>query len=283
MNSRAGARRDSSRFSSSLMMVITVALAFSLSGCDKLRARDALNKGVASYKAGQFDTAIEFFKQAEQWDPNLLNARIYLATAYASQYIPGAPSKENVEKGQQAIAEFQKVLEADPKNLSAIDGIGSMLYNMAGSPYDPKKFEESKSYHQKHIDIKPDAPEPYYWIGMINWTLAFRANSEIRSDYNHANPRKPVRDDQPLPARERAAYRDKYGTIVEEGLAMLKKAVEFRPDYEDAMAYENLLLRRKADMVDSPQEREALGKEADRLVDKVKEIKQHKMENPPKQ
>jgi tetratricopeptide (TPR) repeat protein len=283
MNSRAGARRDSSRFSSSLMMVITVALAFSLSGCDKLRARDALNKGVASYKAGQFDTAIEFFKKAEQWDPNLLNARIYLATAYASQYIPGAPSKENVEKGQQAIAEFQKVLEADPKNLSAIDGIGSMLYNMAGSPYDPKRFEESKNYHQKHIDIKPDDPEPYYWIGVIDWTLTFRANSEIRSDYNHASPKKQLKDDQPLPPKERAAYREKYSALVDEGLNLLKKAVELRPDYEDAMAYEGLLLLRKADMVDDMRERDALWKEDDQIVQKVKEIKQHKMENPPKQ
>jgi tetratricopeptide (TPR) repeat protein len=264
-------------------MVMTVALAFSLSGCDKLRARDALNKGVASYKAGQFDRAIEFFKQAEQWDPSLLNARIYLATAYASQYIPGAPSKENVEKGQQAIAEFQKVLEVDAKNLSAIDGIGSMLYNMAGSPYDPQKFEDSKNYHQKHIQIKPDDPEPYYWIGVINWTLAFRANSEVRAEYNRANPRKQIRDDQPLPPKERAAYRAKYGELVDEGMNLLKKAIELRPDYEDAMAYEGLLLLRKADMVDDMQEREALWKQDDQIVQKVKEIKQHKMENPPKQ
>jgi hypothetical protein len=283
MNSLACARRDSSRFSSALLIVITVALAFSLSGCDKLRARDALNKGVAAYKANQFDAAIEFFKKAEQFDPGLLNARLYLATAYASQYIPGAPSKENVEKGQQAIAEFQRVLEVDPKNLSAIDGIGSMLYNMAGSPYDPKKFEESKSYHQQHIQIKPVDPEPYYWIGMIDWTLTFRANSEIRAEYNRANPKKQIKDDQPLPPKERAVYRAKYGAIVDEGLTLLKKAVEFRPDYEDAMAYEGLLLLRRADMVDDMQEREALWKQDDQIVQKVKEIKQHKMENPPKQ
>jgi tetratricopeptide (TPR) repeat protein len=283
MNSLAWARRDSSRFSSWLFLVLAVALALSLSGCDKLRARDALNKGVAAYKAGQFDAAIEFFKQAEQLDPNLLNARIYLATAYASQYIPGAPSKENVEKGQQAIAEFQKVLEADPKNLSAIDGIGSMLYNMAGSPYDPKRFEESKTYHQKHIDIKPDDPEPYYWIGVIDWTLAFRANTEIRAEYNRASPKKQLKDDQPLPPKERAAYREKYGALVDEGLNLLKKAVELRSDYEDAMAYEGLLLLRKADMVDDMKERDALWKEDDQIVQRVKEIKQHKMENPPKQ
>jgi cell division protein ZapA (FtsZ GTPase activity inhibitor) len=42
------------------------------------------------------------------------------------------------------------------------------------------------------------------------------------------------------------------------------------------MAYLNLLLRRKADMVASPDDRDALEKQADDLVDKVKEIKERK-------
>jgi len=46
------------------------------------------------------------------------------------------------------------------------------------------------------------------------------------------------------------------------------------------MAYLNLLYRRQADMVDSPQERDRLLREADALVDKVKEIKQRKLEQP---
>ncbi len=53
-----------------------------------------------------------------------------------------------------------------------------------------------------------------------------------------------------------------------------------RPDYDDAMAYLNLLYRRKADMVESKEEREALLKQAEDLVDKVKEIKQKRSEQP---
>ena len=69
---------------------------------------------------------------------------------------------------------------------------------------------------------------------------------------------------------------------MDEGIQHLKKAVTLRPDYEDAMAYLNLLYRQKADMVTSAEEREALLKQADELVDKVKEIKQRKMEAPAK-
>jgi tetratricopeptide (TPR) repeat protein len=254
-------------------------LTFGVSGCNKLKARDLLNKGVNAFKAGQSDRAIEDFKAAKELDPNLMMARVYLATAYASLYIPGAPSAENKARGDQAISEFQDILQSDPNNLTAIDGIGSLLFQMAGTPpVNEKGFEESKSYHQKHIQIKPDDPEPYYWIGVIDWTLAFRGNGELRLDYNKSNIKKQVKDDQPLPSSVRTDYATKYGPLVEEGIADLQKAISLRPDYDDAMAYLGLLYRRKADMVESADERASLQKQADDLLDKIKEIKQKRLE-----
>ena len=250
------------------------------SGCSKLKARDLLNKGVAAFKNGQSDAAIEDFKEAKEADPELLNARLYLATAYASLYIPGAPSTENMARGNQAVAEFKEVLDKDNNNLSAIDGIGSILFQMGGQPFDAKKFDESKSYHQRHIQLKPDDPEPYYWIGVIDWTVAFRANGEMRVAYNKDNIKKQVKDTDPLPPAVRADYASKYGAIVDEGITDLQKAISLRPDYDDAMAYLNLLYRRKADMVESADERASLLKQADDLVDKVKEIKQRRAEQP---
>ena len=260
-------------------LILVAALAAGTAGCDKLRARDKLNKGVEAYKNGQFDAAIEDFKSSKELDPSLLNARLYLATAYASQYIPGAPSEENVRLGQQAIQEFQDVLQQDPSNLSAIDGIGSILYNMGGTPYDPKKFEESKSYHERHIQLKAEDPEPYYWIGVIDWSLAYRGNKELRVAYN-AKARKTIRDDEPLPPAVRDEFTTKFGPIVDEGITKLRKAIELRPDYEDAMAYLNLLYRQKADMETTPDARTNDVRLADELMDKVKEIKQKKMEAP---
>ncbi len=255
-------------------------LVLSVSGCAKLRARDLLNKGVQSFKNGQYDVAIEDFKQAKDLDPTLLNARLYLATAYATQYIPGAPSQENMQFGNQAIAEFKEVLQTDPNNLSAIDGIGSILFQMAGTPFDEAKFEESKTYHQKHIALQPNDPEPYYWIGVIDWTLAFRANGLLRVDYNKEHINKQIKDTDPLPPAVRADYVAKEGALIDEGIADLKKAIQLRPDYDDAMAYLNLLYRRKADTVESADERAALTKQADDLIDQIKEIKQKRADQP---
>jgi tetratricopeptide (TPR) repeat protein len=262
------------------LFAVVVAAVVAGGGCDKLRARDKLNKGVQAYKAGQTDLAIEDFKTAKDLDPKLTNARLYLATAYSAQYIPGAPSPENIRNGQQAAQEFKDILADDPANLSAIDGLGSILYNMAGGPpFDPKMMEESKSYHQKHIQLKPDDPEPYYWVGVIDWSLAFRGNRDMREEYNKT-AKKSIRDTDPAPPALATAFQQKYGTVVDEGIASLQKAMQLRTDYDDAMAYLNLLYRQKADMETSAEARDADVKLADDLVDKVKAIKQRKMEAP---
>jgi tetratricopeptide (TPR) repeat protein len=262
------------------LFAVVVAAVVAGGGCDKLRARDKLNKGVQAYKAGQTDLAIEDFKTAKDLDPGLTNARLYLATAYSAQYIPGAPSPENIRNGQQAAQEFKDILANDPANLSAIDGLGSILYNMAGGPpFDPKMMEESKSYHQKHIQLKPDDPEPYYWVGVIDWSLAFRGNRDMREEYNKT-AKKSIRDTDPAPPALATSFQQKYGTVVDEGIASLQKAMQLRTDYDDAMAYLNLLYRQKADMETSAEARDADVKLADDLVDKVKAIKQRKMEAP---
>src|SRR5438445_9724985 len=59
-------------------LAIAIFFVAGLSGCNKLKARDLLNKGVASFKAGQYDAAVEDFKQAKELDPDLMNARLYL-------------------------------------------------------------------------------------------------------------------------------------------------------------------------------------------------------------
>jgi tetratricopeptide (TPR) repeat protein len=137
--------------------------------------------------------------------------------------------------GQEAIAEYQEVLEKDSNNLSAIDGLASILYQMAGQPFDPKKFEDSKKYHERHIALKPLDPAPYYSVGVIDWALAYRGNTEIRADYNRNNIKKQIKDIDPLPPDVRKAYAEKYGALVDDGIEKLKKAMELKSDYDTVL------------------------------------------------
>jgi len=270
----------SRRLRTALALAAVVSLA--ATGCNKLKARDMLNKGVQDYKANQYDKAIEKFKSATDLDPDLKTARLYLATAYANLYVPGSPDAANLDHAHQAIAVYKDVLSRDANNLSAIDGIGSLLFNMAaGPPPNVDMMKESRSYHQQHTRIKPDDPLPYYWVGLIDWTLAFKANAQARLDFNKEQiARKQIHDIDPLPDKVRAPFAAAYGADVDEGIAALNKAIALQPDYDEAMAYLNLLDRQKADMVESPDDRKKLLADADALIDKVKEIKQKKASQP---
>src|SRR5664279_250738 len=93
-----------------------IALVTLTSGCQKLRARDNLNRGVQAFKATKYSDAVEYFKKAVDLDPDFPTARLYLATAYMSQYIPGADSPENKQYAQSAMEQFNKVLAANPKD-----------------------------------------------------------------------------------------------------------------------------------------------------------------------
>src|SRR6202020_988597 len=107
-------------------------------GCGKLRARDQLNKGVTAYKNAKYEEAIDHFQQAVALDPSLINAKMYLATAFAQQYIPGADTPDNNKMAEQAIVQYQHVLDmnktARDQKVNAAKGIASLYYNM-------KKFD----------------------------------------------------------------------------------------------------------------------------------------------
>lgn len=259
------------RRSSLLTVFVSFFLLVSLTACSKLKARDELNKGVRAYKGAQFETAIEHFKRAIELDPKLLNARIYLAIAYVGQYVPGAPSEENKQLAQSAIRGFENVLEMDPNNVTALSHMSTLYFEMSKAEADEEEIrrlgEKAKEYRQRLIEIEPQNPVHYYYIGIIDWGLAHRANSEMRTELG-------LRPDEPLPRRAVRNLQERNGEIVEEGIQMLKKAIELNPRYVDAIAYLNLLYRQKADIVESPQEREQYLDLADQMFERQKRLRE---------
>ena len=65
---------------------------------------------------------------------------------------------------------------------------------------------------------------------------------------------------------------------VEDGINMLNQALKFRPDYDDAMAYMNLLYRERADYNCYSDDAKADLKTADEWVDKTMATKKAKAE-----
>ncbi len=214
----------------------------STAGCDKLKARDQLNKGVQNYKAGSYEKAIENFKNAVSLDKDLKTAKLYLATAYMQQYVPGAETPENNANAQQAIEEFQAVLADNPsrqEKVTSLKGIASLYMNM-------KKFDESAKYYKEAIDADPDDPEAYYSVGVIDWTAAYKDTADKKAKAGLAGVEAPMTGKKDLKLCEQIKAADE--PKVDEGLKMLDTATNKRQDYDDALTYINLLYLRKADL-----------------------------------
>jgi len=107
-------------------MVLLAALAFMSAGCDKLKSRDQLNKGIQAYRNARYNDAVEFFKNSVALDKTNINGRRYLATAYMSQYIPGADSPDNNRMAKAAKDEFLNVLNDNPKDTLALASLASL-------------------------------------------------------------------------------------------------------------------------------------------------------------
>jgi tetratricopeptide (TPR) repeat protein len=238
------------------------------SGCSRLRARDQLNKGVGAFRNAQFQTAILHFKNAVGLDPTLLNARLYLATAYAQQYIPGGESPENLKIAQQAIDAFEDVLKMDPNNSTAIASVAQIYYNM-------RKFEKAKDYQRHWLQVEPNNPDPYYWIGVLDWAICFPRTQQLRKDLKIEFPKDPKDPGSlpPFPEKARAELEEQNGPLVKEGVEVLEKAIQLKPNDFNTMAYLNLMYRQKADLESDAAAREADLKQAEDWVSKAIALK----------
>jgi tetratricopeptide (TPR) repeat protein len=253
------------------------------SGCEKLRARDNLNRGVNAFKNAKYADAVTAFQQAVDYDPEFHTARLYLATAYRSQYIPGAESEENKQLAKRAMEEFQKVYAADPKSKLAIQSIASLHYDEAQglTALDDKfrKLDEAGEWHKKLIALDEKAKESYYTLGVIGWAKTYPVQKKARVEMK-------MKDEEPGPLKDKkvlAELQAKNGPIVDEGIAAMRKAIEVDPEYDDAMAYLNLLLRVKADIAKDGAESKALLGEAEDWVAKALKVKKIKAERQPAQ
>jgi hypothetical protein len=213
-------------------------MVLSMSGCDQLQARDQLNKGVEAYKSAHYEEAIGHFQRATQLDPSLPMAKTYLATALAQNVIPGLDTAENLKTANQAIDIFKQVLVTDPTDVNSMKQIAGIYYQI-------KKADDAKEWQKKVLAVDPKDPEAAYTIGVIDWDLAHKnlldaLQSAGLNDDGQGNVKAPKKVMDPLKAQNTP--------LVDEGLKYLNDAVANRANYDDAMAYLNLIYRRKADV-----------------------------------
>ena len=219
-----------------VLAVVTLSLLTTMTGCSKLKARDQLIKGVQAYKNAKFEEAIDHFQNAENLDPALENAPLYLATAYAQQVVPDSTTPENLKNAQLAISSYQKVLAKDPNDLNALKGIAAVYLNTG-------KTEEAKEWQRKVAQVDPKDPVAHYTIGVVDWRVAYKNAIATRNSLSMQDNGDMIKDKG---ACQKLATMN--SPLVNEGVQELQQAINLRPAYDDAMSYLSLLYRRKADL-----------------------------------
>jgi Tfp pilus assembly protein PilF len=250
-----------------ILVASVVVLTLAGSGCQKLKSRNELNKGVQAFKSAQYAEAVESFKKAVELDPDFPNARLYLATAYMQQYIPGAVSPENLQMATAAHDQFMEVLKQSKDDKIALASIASLYLNQ-------KELDKAQEWYQKLTVVDPNNKEAFYSLGFIAWSKWYPVYGKTMLELK-------MKQEDPAPIKDkklREQLKADYGPVIEAGIQALDKSLQIDPDYDDAMAYENLLVRERAVLYDTQAEVDQQIKIANDWVDKNLATKKKKAE-----
>jgi tetratricopeptide (TPR) repeat protein len=127
---------------------------------DRARAAEEMKQGAAAFRERKYDEAQRHYRTAFRLDPSHTTALVLLARSIRAQYKPGVKDPRNLAKAKDAIATYEKALEADPNQDEAfaavIDLYGSLnqdgrkrdwLLKRAGSE-DLAKQKRSSAYRR---------------------------------------------------------------------------------------------------------------------------------------
>jgi len=228
------------------VLLCVLAAVLGATGCEEIRARQLIKDGNDFFRKGEFKQAVAKYREAQGLRPEMPQIYLHRAYAYLALFVPGDTAKENQavakdaidafndylkrrpedEKTRQlmiqtlidsgryddALAFFQRKLDTNAKDLEAIKALG-VISSKAG------RFEDGLGWYDRRAQVTPTDPEAFYAIGTLCWERLYQ------------------RSDKAGEARLAVADR---------GIAALKKAMDLKPKYVEAITYVNLLYRERA-------------------------------------
>jgi tetratricopeptide (TPR) repeat protein len=205
---------------------------------DNPAARDEIDQGVESYKSARYAEAISHFEKATSLAPCLTMARSYLATAQAQNVVPGLSTPDNLRIAEQSIANFHIVLTQDPHDINSLKQVAGIYFSI-------KKLDDAREWQKKVLAENPADWEASYTIGVIDWT---QAHQHAIAALSAAGLMDDGEGNIKAPPEVLESIKQQNSALVEEALQYLTRAIQEHPKYDDAMAYLNLVYRRKADI-----------------------------------
>jgi tetratricopeptide (TPR) repeat protein len=245
-------------------------LALGQIGCAELRARQRGREGNRHFKEGDYRAAVEAYSASEQLYP-LAVVSLNKGLACRQQMLPGAKSAEATRAADCALSSFRRLKELSPGDARAEQLYQQTLFDadrfedlvrlyeqqLASTPDDPAaingliqvytrwdRWDEALRWMGERAKRRPADPEAHYAVGVFIYNRLFaKGGGPEKSTFD---PRPGLEPKQPPPfgpgditGKERIALAD-------QAIFELKRALELRPTYTEALTYLGLVHRQQS-------------------------------------
>lgn len=252
--------------------LLLLALTAALGGCSELRARSLGREGNRHFQDGDYRAAVNAYSRSEELYP-LAVVAFNKGLACRQLLLPGAHSAENDRNVGCALRAFQRLKELSPSDARAeqlyqqtlfdADRFGELVgvyeRQLAAAPDDPAainalvqvyarwgKWDEALRWTLERAQRRPKDAEAHYAVGVFIYNRLFERGGGPQMSAFDPRP-STSGETKPIPA---ASADDVTGArrveLAEKGISELKRALELRPSYADALTYLGLLYRQQS-------------------------------------
>jgi tetratricopeptide (TPR) repeat protein len=251
--------------------VVVVAFGLASFGCSELRARQLAREGNRHFRDGDYAAAVQAYTAAQELH-SLPVVAFNQGLACRQLMLPGAKTPENDRAVQCALSAFSRLQRLNPADPRA-----EQLYQQ--TLFDADRFEQLAEIYTRQLRAKPDDPaalnalvQVYLrwgrWDEALRWTIERAQRNAADAEAHYAvgvliygrlfekggGPDKSSFDPRgqgsepklPPPIVGGDVVGEERERLAELGISHLKRALELRPSYADALIYLGLLYRQKS-------------------------------------
>src|SRR5918992_6134633 len=208
--------------------VVLAVLVFTASGCgviNRIRSKNQLNEAARAYREGRLPEAEQHSREAAQLDPDNKTAPMFIARTIHAQYRPGVQTPENIQKAQQAIEAYQKILDKNPQDEEAYKAI-AYLY---GAIKEDGKLRDWITARASSDTAEPaKRAEAFVVLASKDWDCSFKI-TELPTNKTttiEAGNRAKVSYKKPADAKDFTTAQE----CVKRGLETVEKAIQQDPN-----------------------------------------------------
>jgi tetratricopeptide (TPR) repeat protein len=170
------------RFRNAMCALALVTAPLLVAGCSSVKAKAAFQDGNKLYKLEKYKEAIALYQRAVALDPDMAEARFYLANAHQALYRPGKKSPENDAHIETALAEYLEALQRNSNPSSAnLQQVrrNTLIALVQIFSEDPRKdYQRALGYAQDLVRDNPEALENLFAIAALYEKFSKYAEAE---------------------------------------------------------------------------------------------------------